>query len=48
VTGIQALTPIALLGLMLLSGGALAHSLDGVVRLVRRAMAPLRWLPRPA
>ncbi|MFZ0995158.1 MAG: DMT family transporter [Candidatus Dormiibacterota bacterium] len=48
VTGIQALTPIALLGLMLLSAGALAHGSDGAVRLLRRLRAPLRWLPRPA
>lgn len=48
VTGIQALTPIALLGLMLLSGGALAHSRAGAVRMVRRVTAPLGWLPRPA
>ena len=49
VTGIQALTPIALFGLMLLLAGALAHGGDGAVRLVRRGLStPLRWLPRPA
>jgi len=48
VTGIQTLATIALLGLMHLSGGALAHSRDRLVRQVRGATAPLRWLPRPA
>ncbi|MGB6771937.1 MAG: hypothetical protein WBF51_08030 [Candidatus Dormiibacterota bacterium] len=48
VTGIQTLTPIVLLALMPLSGGALTHRRDGLVRLARGATAPLQWLPRPA
>lgn len=48
VTGMQALTPIALLGLMLLSGGAVAPSGAGALRLARCLAVPLRWLPHPA
>ncbi len=48
VAGMQALTPLALLGLVLLSGGSAASSADQVLGLARRLFAPLRRLPRPA
>jgi drug/metabolite transporter (DMT)-like permease len=48
VAGMQALTPLALLGLALLSGGSVAQSGDRVLRWARRLLSTLERLPRPA
>jgi len=48
VAGMQALTPLALLGLVLLSGGSAAPSRERMQRWARRLFSPLGRLPRPA
>jgi hypothetical protein len=47
VAGIQALTPLALLGLLLLSSGSAAYGGTRVLALARRFLSPLQRLPRP-
>jgi drug/metabolite transporter (DMT)-like permease len=47
VVGVQALTPLALLGLVLLSGGSAAASAGRALGLARRLFAPLGRFPRP-
>lgn len=47
VVGVQALTPLALLGLVLLSGGSAASSAGRALGLARRLFAPLGRFPRP-
>ncbi|HUY57217.1 MAG TPA: DMT family transporter [Candidatus Micrarchaeaceae archaeon] len=46
--GMQAVTPLALLGLLLLSGGSAAPSGDRLLRWALRLIAPVARLPRPA
>lgn len=48
VVGMQAVTPLALLGLALLSGGSVAPGGARAVRLGRQLLSPLARLPRPA
>ena len=48
VAGMQALTPLALLGLALLSGGSVAQSGDRALRLARHLISPLGRIPRVA
>ena len=48
VAGMQALTPLALLGLALLSGGSVAQSGDRALRLARHLISPLGRIPRAA
>ena len=48
VAGMQALTPLALLGLALLSGGSMAQSGDRALRLARHLISPLGRIPRAA
>ena len=48
VAGMQALTPLALLGLALLSGGSVAQSGDRALRLARHLTSPLGRIPRAA
>jgi drug/metabolite transporter (DMT)-like permease len=47
VAGMQALTPLALLGLFLLSSGSAAYGGTRVLTLARRFLSPLQGLPRP-
>jgi len=47
VAGMQALTPLALLGLALLSGGSAASSGDRALKLARRLVSPVGRFPRP-